>query len=67
MTIELDLVKDLGEFIEVEKIVTEEDPEERKKIQRELADFIESLGIPKEDLLINGKYDIMLFEKSNLK
>jgi adenylate cyclase class 2 len=67
MVIEIDSVKDLGEFIEVEKIVTEENPEERKKIQRELADFIETLGVAKEDLLVNGKYDIMLFEKNNKK
>jgi adenylate cyclase class 2 len=65
MVIELDDVKDLGEFIEVEKIVTEEDPKERKKIQSELAEFLVTLGIPKEDLLVNSKYDIMLFEKNN--
>ena len=64
MVIELDVVKDLGDFIEVEKIVTEENPEDRKKIQQEIADFIETLGVPKEDLFVNGKYDIMLFEKN---
>ena len=67
MEIVLDEVKDLGEFMEVEKIVTHEDPEERKKIQIELSDFIETLGVPKEDLLVNSKYDIMLFEKQNSK
>jgi predicted adenylyl cyclase CyaB len=65
MIIELDVVKDLGEFIEVEKIVTNENPEERRAIQKELAQFLETLGIPKEDLLVNSKYDIMLFEKNN--
>jgi adenylate cyclase class 2 len=65
MGIELDVVKDLGEFIEVEKIVDNEDPEERKNIQKGLAEFLLTLGIPKEDLLINSKYDIMLFEKNN--
>ena len=64
MEIVFDEVKDLGEFIEVEKIVTEENPEERKNIQKELCDFLESLGIPNEDLLVNAKYDIMLFEKN---
>ncbi len=64
MVIELDTVKDLGEFIEVEKIVTEENPEERKKIQQDLADFIIALGVSKEDLMVNSKYDIMLFEKN---
>ena len=34
MEIVLDKVKNLGEFIEVEKIVTHADPEKRKKIQK---------------------------------
>ena len=67
MVIELDEVKELGEFIEVEKIVTHTDPEKRKKIQRELCDFLEILGVAKEDLLVNAKYDIMLFEKQQIK
>ena len=67
MVIELDEVKDLGEFIEVEKIVTNENPEERKNIQKELCDFLETLGVAKEDLLVNAKYDIMLWEKQNKK
>jgi adenylate cyclase class IV len=67
MVIEIDEVKELGEFIEVEKIVTNEDPEDRKKIQGEIADFIESLGVAREDLLVNAKYDIMLWEKQNSK
>lgn len=64
MTIELDVVKDLGEFIEVEKIVADENIEVRKNIQHELANFIETLGVSKEDLLVNSKYDIMLWEKN---
>lgn len=67
MVIELDEVKELGEFIEVEKIVTHPDPEDRKKIQRELCEFLETLGVAKEDLLVNAKYDIMLFEKQQGK
>jgi len=67
MVIDLDTVKDLGEFIEVEKIVTNENPEERKNIQKELCDFLETLGVPKEDLLVNAKYDIMLWEKNKVK
>jgi adenylate cyclase, class 2 len=63
MVIELDEVKELGSFIEVEKIVTHPDPEVRKNIQKELCDFLETLGVAKEDLLVNAKYDIMLFEK----
>ncbi|MBP9715522.1 MAG: class IV adenylate cyclase [Candidatus Pacebacteria bacterium] len=63
MEIVLDIVKDLGEFIEAEKIVTHEDPKERIKIQTELLDFLEQIGVPREDQVINGKYDIMLFEK----
>jgi len=67
MVIEIDTVKDLGEFIEVEKIITEENSEVRIGIQKEIADFIETLGVAKEDLLVNGKYDIMLWEKQQGK
>lgn len=63
----LDIVKDLGEFIEAEKVITEADPELRKKIQEELFDFLETLGVKKEDRVIDGKYDIMLLEKLNKK
>jgi predicted adenylyl cyclase CyaB len=63
----LDSVKDLGEFIEAEKIVQTENPEERKKTQEELYNFLETLGIKKEDRVIDGKYDIMLFNKLGMK
>jgi predicted adenylyl cyclase CyaB len=59
----LDEVKDLGEFIEAEKIVTNENQEDRKKIQEELFAFLETLGVAQEDHIVDGKYDIMLFEK----
>ena len=62
MEIVLDDVKDLGEFIEVEKIVTHADKEYRKKIQEGFYVFLEKIGIPKEDHVIDGKYDIMLHE-----
>ena len=63
MEIVLDQVEHLGEFIEVEKIVTHENHEDRKKIQEELFAFLETLGVSKEDRVIDGKYDIMLWEK----
>lgn len=63
MEIVLDTVKDLGEFIEVEKVVTEENSEARQRIQQELYDFLETIGISKQDHVIGGKYDIMLYEK----
>lgn len=63
----LDTVKDLGEFIEAEKIVTNEDPEERKKIQQQLFEFLGALGIQEEDRVIDGKYPTMLFEKFGMK
>jgi adenylate cyclase class 2 len=62
MEIVLDNVKDLGEFVEVEKIVTHADKEYRKKIQEGFYVFLEKIGIPKEDHVIDGKYDIMLHE-----
>jgi predicted adenylyl cyclase CyaB len=58
----LDNVKDLGEFIEAEKMVNIEDAEIRKTIQFGLLDFLESVGVPPEDHVIEGKYDIMLEE-----
>lgn len=63
MEIVLDKVKHLGEFIEAERIVKHENHEDRKKIQEELYAFLETLGVSKEDRVIDGKYDIMLFEK----
>ena len=65
MEIVLDDVKDLGEFIEAEKIVTHEHHEYRKKIQEELFEFLETLGVTKENRVIDGKYDIMLYNKLN--
>lgn|SRR3989338_3702918 len=59
----LDEVKDLGEFIEAEKIVQTENPEDRKNTQEELFAFLGTLGVREEDHVIDGKYDIMLFEK----
>ncbi len=67
MEIVLDKVELLGEFMEVEKIVTSENHEDRKKIQEELFDFLGMLGVTKNDYVINGKYDIMLWEKLNGK
>mgnify|MGYP001393609758 CR=1 FL=1 len=61
----LDIVKELGEFIEAEKVVTESDPAVRIQIQKELLDFLETLGVTREDQIIDGKYDIMLVEKLN--
>lgn len=63
----LDTVKDLGEFVEAEKVVTESDPAVRIQIQKELLDFLETLGVTREDQVIDGKYDIMLIDKLNQK
>ena len=60
-------MKDLGEFIEAEKIVKSEDKEDRKKTQEELFNFLETLGVKKEDRIIDGKYDIMLYKKLGMK
>lgn len=59
----LDKVEHLGSFIEAEKIVTSENREDRVKVQDELFVFLETLGVNKEDRVIDGKYDIMLHEK----
>lgn len=67
MEIVLDHVEQLGEFIEVEKIVTEESREARAKIQDELLNFLETIGVSRSEQVIDGKYDIMLYEKMNSK
>ena len=65
MEIVLDTVKDLGEFIEAEKIVTDPDNKARVNIQSELFNFLETLGVPKEDHIVDGKYDIMTYNQRN--
>jgi adenylate cyclase class 2 len=58
----LDEVDGLGSFIEVEKM-TDENGE---KIQNELFDFLQTLGISKEDQVFNG-YDTLVWLKNNQK
>jgi adenylate cyclase class 2 len=65
MEVVLDTVEQLGDFIEAEKIVKYEDGEERKKIKQELFGFLATLGVTEADHVVDGKYDIMLFEKLN--
>jgi adenylate cyclase class 2 len=67
MEIVLDEVEHLGSFIEAEKIVTTEHGGDRVKIQEELLAFLESIGVSRTEQIIDGKYDIMLYEKLNGK
>ena len=57
----LDEVAGLGSFVEVEKIVDEEDSE---KVQDELFEFLETLGIKREDRETRG-YDTLIYLKKN--
>lgn len=57
----LDEVDNLGSFIEVEKM-SDEDGE---KVQKELFDFLKSLGIKDEDRIFNG-YDTLMWLKNNI-
>lgn len=59
LTICLDKVESLGEFIEIEKISNEDS----LKIQEELFDFLKELGIKKESQVFRG-YDTLLYIKS---
>ncbi len=59
----LDEVEGLGAYIEVERMVEEGDSEH---IQKELFDFLQSLGIAAEDQVDEG-YDILLFKKERAK
>lgn len=58
----LDEVDELGSYIEVEKM-SDEDGE---KIQKELFDFLQTLGISKEDRVFKG-YDTLMWLKNNDK
>jgi adenylate cyclase class 2 len=60
MEICLDEVREIGSFIEVEKI-TDGDGEE---VQDELFNFLETLGIKREDRVVNG-YDTLVYLKKN--
>jgi adenylate cyclase class IV len=56
----LDEVDGLGSYIEVEKM-SDEDGE---KIQNELFDFLQILGVSKEDRVLKG-YDTLMWLKNN--
>lgn len=56
----LDEVDGLGSYIEVEKM-SDEDGE---KIQNELFDFLQTLGVSKEDRVLKG-YDTLMWLKNN--
>lgn len=55
----IDEIENLGAFIEVEKIGGEEDAEH---IQKEMTEFLGSMGISPEDKVSKG-YDILMLEK----
>lgn len=54
-----DEVKDLGSFIEVERMTNDSNGE---KIQEDLLKFLEGLGISRNDCIFQG-YDTLLYEK----
>lgn len=56
----LDEVKNLGSFMELEKMTDE--PAE--KVQKEMIKFLEQLGISKNDLVFKG-YDTMVYLKNH--
>lgn len=56
----IDKVEELGDFIEVEKI-TDEDA---AKVQDELFDFLQSIGVDKDDREVHG-YDTLMYNKNN--
>ena len=60
MTICLDKVEGLGEFIEVEKITEQDDS---IQTQKKLFDFLKSLGISEEDQVFKG-YDTLIEEQN---
>lgn len=61
-TICLDQVKDLGNFIEVERLFN--DDSEAEGIQEEIFKFLQTLGIQKEDRETHG-YDTLIYLHQN--
>lgn len=57
----LDQVEDLGNFVEVEKITENEDPE---KVQTELFEFLKQFGVTEADRVVNG-YDTLIYRLQN--
>lgn len=57
----VDEIENLGSFIEMEKIAEQEDAE---AIQKEMFDFLGTLGILPEDQVKKG-YDILMLEKNS--
>lgn len=55
----LDDIEGLGSFIELEKLAEEHDAE---RIQKEMTEFLLSLGVAPEDKVMKG-YDILMLEK----
>ncbi|MFA5126503.1 MAG: class IV adenylate cyclase [Patescibacteria group bacterium] len=63
-TICLDQVRDLGNFIEVERLF--EDDKEASGIQEEIFEFLETLGVEEQDRVTHG-YDTLMYLKLNNK
>ncbi len=64
MGICLDEVEGLGSFVEVEKMI--EDETQADRIQAELFQFLESLGVSKDDQVTKG-YDTLMYWKNKEK
>jgi len=62
MEICLDKINGLGNFIEVEKLSTDDSI----KIQKDLFGFLQSIGVKKEDRVTNG-YDTLIYRKKKNK
>ena len=57
----LDSVEELGDFVEVEKMT--DASEDAERVQSELFEFLETLGIEKEDQIFDG-YDVLMIKRA---
>lgn len=58
----LDEVDGLGKFIEVEEII--KDNGDSLRVQKELWNFLSSIGVKEEDRVVNG-YDVLMYKELN--
>jgi len=59
----LDSVRDLGDYVEIEKLIPDDmEGKDGQAVQKELFDFLRQLGVEEEDKVLSG-YDVLIYNK----